>query len=44
MKRDYLIPDLLDEDGEFIWFDDIKIKINKLPFTLYKGFKNLVRC
>ena len=39
MKRDYLISDLLDEDGEFIRFDDIMNKINKLPFTYTKGLR-----
>ena len=42
MKRDYLISDLLDEDGEFIRFDDIMNKINKLPFTVYKGLKKAI--
>ena len=42
MKRDYLISDLLDEDGEFRRFDDIMNKINKLPFTLYKGLNKAI--
>lgn len=39
-KRFHLISDLLDK--EFINVDDIKNKINKLPFTSYERFYNAI--
>ena len=38
MKRDYLISALLDEDGEFIRFDDIMNKINLYTKGLRKQY------